>query len=255
MRYGGAVALFMILPSISRGQSSSSKGSSLHGRVVDSLTRAPIVGASVEIAPTNQRQLTDSGGRFAFASPAPGPHALRVRHLGYVPARESVFVTGSDSLEQLVTLSRLPAELREVVISGQQVVFPRFFEDAYKRAARGAGVYFTREYIDELNSNDYKSLLERIPGVSANDRGVTFNRCQSGLEAAQNPRARPKVQVYIDGHRMALDADDFRGIHAAMSSVKPRQLQLMEVYPNVSSIPAEFLEDACAVVVIWTRKN
>lgn len=152
-------------------------------------------------------------------------------------------------------LSRLPAQLREVVISGQQVVFPRFFEDAYKRAARGAGVYFTREYIDEWNIDGYKSLLDRIPSVSANDRGVTFNRCQSGLEAAQNPRARPKVQVYIDGHRMALDADDFRGIYAALSSIKPRQVQLMEVYPNVSSIPAEFLEDACAVVVIWTRKD
>jgi hypothetical protein len=178
-----------------------------------------------------------------------------VRHLGYLPARESVFVSGSDSVEQLVMLSRLPAELREVLISGQQVVFPRFFEDAYKRAARGAGVYFTREYIDEWNINDYKSLFDRIPSVSANDRGVTFNRCQAGIGAAQSSRVRPKVQVYIDGHRMALDADDFRGIYAALSSVKPRQVQLMEVYPNVSSIPGEFLEDACAVVVIWTRKD
>lgn len=233
----------------------SSAQSSLHGRVLDSLTRAPIVGASVEIAQTSQRQLSDSSGRFVFASTAPGPHMLRVRHLGYLPARESVFVSASDSVEEFVMLSRLPAQLREVLISGQQVVFPRFFEDAYKRAARGAGVYFTREYIDEWNINDYKSLFDRIPSVSANDRGVTFNRCQSGLEAAQNPRARPKVQVYIDGHRMALDADDFRGIYAALSSIKPRQVQLVEVYPNVSSIPAEFLEDACAVVVIWTRKD
>lgn len=249
MRHGCALALLLIVPSISSGQGS------IHGRVVDSLTRAPIVGASVEITLTRQRQLSDTSGRFVFSSTTPGPQALRVRHLGYLPARESVFVSAKDSLEQLVMLSRLPAELREVLISGQQVVFPRFFEDAYKRAARGAGVYFTREYIDEWNIDDYKSLLDRVPSVSANDRGVTFNRCQSGLEAAQNPRARPKVQVYIDGHRMALDADDFRGIYAALSSIKPRQVQLMEVYPNVSSIPAEFLEDACAVVVIWTRKD
>jgi len=255
MRYAWSIAFLLTALNLSSGQGSThADGTPLRGRVLDSLTRVPIVGASIEIAETRQHQLTDSTGRFLFPS-GPGPHALHVRHLGYLPARESVFVSGTDSVEHLVILSRLPAALSEVLISGQQVIFPRFFEDAYKRAARGAGVYFTREYIDEWNINDYKSLFDRIPSVSANDRGVTFNRCQSGLEAAQNPRARPKVQVYIDGHRMALDADDIRGIHAALSSVKPRQVQLMEVYPNVSSIPAEFLEDACAVVVIWTRKN
>jgi hypothetical protein len=54
---------------------------------------------------------------------------------------------------------------------------------------------------------------------------------------------------------MALDANDFRGIYGAMSSVKPERIQIMEVYPNISSIPAEFLADACAVVVIWTKRD
>lgn len=38
---------------------------------------------------------------------------------------------------------------------------------------------------------------------------------------------------------MALDANDFRGIYGALESVKPERIQIMEVYPNVSSIPAE----------------
>lgn len=82
-----------------------------------------------------------------------------------------------------------------------------------------------------------------------------FNRCQAGLVRAFDPREKPKVQVYVDGSRMALDANDFRGIYAALESVKPAKIQLMEVYPNISSIPPEFLADACAVVVIWTKRD
>jgi hypothetical protein len=222
---------------------------------VDSDTRAPIAGASVEISQTDLRQVTDSAGRFVFVSPPSGLHVLRTRHVGYLALRENVSISPNDTLEHVITLSHIPVQLEELVISGKQVTFPRFFEEAYKRAARGRGVFFTREDIEDSNANDYKPLLDRIPGVSANDRGVTFNRCQSGLIAASDPTARPKVQVYIDGHRMALDANDFRGIYGAMSSVKPERIQIMEVYPNISSIPAEFLADACAVVVIWTKRD
>jgi hypothetical protein len=227
----------------------------LRGRVLDSVTHAPIAGASIEISQTDLRQITDSAGRFAFASPPSGQHALRALHVGYLARSEDVSISPNDTLEHVIVLSHVPVQLGEVVISGKPVTFPRFFEEAYKRAARGRGVFFTREDIEESNANDYKTLLDRIPSVSANDRGVTFNRCQSGLIAAGDPTARPKVQVYIDGHRMALDANDFRGIYGALSSVKPERIQIMEVYPNISSIPAEFLADACAVVVIWTKRD
>ena len=256
MRLRYVALLVLATAGVSLAQTQQSVGTvTLRGRVLDSVTRAPIVGANIEISQTNLRQVTDSAGRFAFASPPSGQHVLRARHVGYLPGREDVSIALNDTIEHLLVLGHLPVQLGEVVISGRQVTFPRFFEEAYKRAARGRGVFFTREDIEESNTNDYKSLLDRIPGVSANDRGVTFNRCQSGLEVTSNPRLRPKVQVYIDGFRMGLDADDFRGIYAALSSVKPQRIQIMEVYPNVSSIPAEFLADACAVVVIWTKRD
>ena len=236
-----------------RAQSERASGI-VRGRVVDSLTLAPIPGATVEISPTQLRQITDSSGRFAFASVPSGAQIILVRRLGYLAGREELAI-GRDTIEHQLTLRRLPIELRQVVISGRPVTFPRFFEDAYARAARGRGVFFTREDIEEWNTTDYQSLFNRIPSVSANDRGVTFNRCQAGLVRAFDPREKPKVQVYVDGSRMALDADDFHGIYAALSSVKPAKIQLMEVYPNLSSIPAEFLADACAVVVIWTKRD
>lgn len=249
----GILAIVTAWPQVIWAQTDRSDGV-LRGRVIDSLTRAPIAGALVEVSQTQLHQISDSAGRFAFSSVPHGDHAISVRHLGYLAERQPLSV-GRDTIEQQIALRRLPVELRQVLISGRPVTFPRYFEEAYARVARGRGVFFTREDIEELNVDDYQSLLNRIPSVSANDRGVTFNRCQAGLVRAFDPREKPKVQVYVDGSRMALDANDFRGIYAALSSVKPAKIQLMEVYPNISSIPAEFLADACAVVVIWTKRD
>ena len=40
---------------------------------------------------------------------------------------------------------------------------------------------------------------------------------------------------------------------AGLRGVHPLSVEAMEVYTGVAQIPAEFLEDACAVIVIWTR--
>lgn len=39
-----------------------------------------------------------------------------------------------------------------------------------------------------------------------------------------------------------------------LRTVHPSSIQIMEVYSGLSQIPAEFLEDACAVIVICTKR-
>jgi hypothetical protein len=64
-----------------------------------------------------------------------------------------------------------------------------------------------------------------------------------------------KVQVYVDGIRVtALGAD--RGsdpITSALRLVPMRDIEFMEVYRGTAQIPVEFVNDACAVIAIWTR--
>ena len=60
-----------------------------------------------------------------------------------------------------------------------------------------------------------------------------------------------RVQVFIDGRRASLtDAD---GVTQLLQSIPVSTVQLMEVYNGVARIPGEFVNDACAVVVIWTK--
>ena len=231
-----------------------SRAGQFRGRVLDSLTRLPIAGATIEISETSLRQLTDSSGRFIIGALSPGPHVIRVRHLGYQEAIDNIRIQERDSAEHAFVLRRVAVGLEKTVISGRAVTFPRFFEAAYKRAAGGRGFFITREDIEQSNASEYQTLLNRIAGVSANDRGVTFQRCQSGLEVLSQPGANAKVQVWIDGFRMPAVVGP-RGIYETLNTVKPQSIQLMEVYVGVSVIPAEFLSDACAVIVIWTKRD
>lgn len=141
--------------------------------------------------------------------------------------------------------------LPTIVVAGRTVSVPPRFGAAYKRAAAGRGYYFTREEIEATNPRDLEALMLRVPTVQINDRGVTFAKCQAGLPSPDGPGQSARVQVFVDDRRASLtDGDQVRQM---LQSISPSSVQLMEVYTGVSRIPGEFVNDACAVIVIWTK--
>ena len=143
------------------------------------------------------------------------------------------------------------ATLPTVMVSGRRVSVPTRYAAAYKRAVAGRGFYFTREEIEATNPSDLGDLLLRVPTVQVNDRGITFSKCQAGLPSPGSVMQKARVQVFIDDRRASLtDAD---GVRELLRSIPVSTVQLMEVYTGVSRIPGEFVNDSCAVIVIWTK--
>jgi len=157
----------------------------------------------------------------------------------------------TDTTKKAGTIAATPTALPTVIVAGRRVSVPSRFEDAYRRAARGRGVYFTREEIEATNPPDLTALMFRVPSVQVNDRGVTFEKCQAGLPSPGSLMQGAHVQVFIDGRRASLTADD--GVRQLLQSIPISTVQLMEVYNGASRIPGEFVNDACAVIVIWTK--
>ena len=250
-----SIALCLAHPTSTIAAQERTAAGTIRGQLVEASGGAAISGAVVALEGLGLQQYTDSAGRFVFVSVPIGRRVVVARRLGYLPITDTIAVTLSDTAMHRLALRRTAVMLNEITIAGRAYQYPPFFADAYKRAARGRGVFFTREDIAQLNAKDYETLLNRIPGVSANSRGVTFNRCQTGLELTRsNKRFTPKVQIWIDGNRV-MNSGDTTDIYTVIGSVKPHMIQIMEVYPNVVSIPGEFLADACAVIVIWTKRD
>ena len=213
-----------------------------------------------------------ANGDLRYRALAPGDHLLTVRRLGHSPSIQTVTVAPGEPLEMQVYLERLPQLMSEVVVRGRTLRVPTKFVDVLRRTASGWGMVFSRE--DFQNATDVKNVLWRVPGVRASDNGITFQRCAgelpgnllaqaTGGEAVTSTTASTvgdtpstsKVQVYIDGVRVTAMAPD-RGsdpITSALKMVPVRDIEFMEVYRGTAQIPVEFVNDACAVIAIWTR--
>lgn len=220
--------------------------------------------ADVEILGTPLKAVTNSEGRFHFTGLPVGTYEMRVRRFGYVSLTKHISLDAQHPVEENVALRRLQATLSTVVIEGRQTKVPAGFEDVYARAAHENGTFFTAEDIDKLNPLDVGSLLSLVPLAHVSQTKVAFQRCNpaqfAGPLAMMGVKTLPKIQVYIDGARVT-QIDGWNGSGGAdgaiweeLKLVSPRDIQAMEVYNGVTRIPAEFVNDACGVIAIWTKK-
>lgn len=254
----------------------------IKGLVLTARDAVPVPFATVTLDSSTVGITADSGGMFVFRAVPAGRHTIVVRRLGFAPAGANTVVKPDSESQVVVRLDPTARTLPEVEVRGRKVLDLPRFTTAVERASRNSGAVFTAADIAKLNPLDTKSLLGQVPGVHVDDRGVTFVRCQDsgtlsgsrssrsggpgGLGGADAARRSPRVQVYVDGTRMTryldapvaadgggFDANADFNVNGALKNINPRSIAVMEVYSGIAKIPGEFLEDACAVIVIWTK--
>ncbi len=244
----------LILPALLHAQQADSLVT-ITGRVIDDGDSGTVAHATLYVAGTGVEGRTDGFGYYHLYKVPRGKREVVVRALGYARLTQSVDVFSPGELKLDFHLMRVPHELSQMVINGRSMRVPRSFEDVYRRGGLGEGVFITREQIDSLNPIDLKALLETVPGLYVNERGVYFQRCPVTFAP----------QLWIDGQR----ATRFRRISTGpgpiqdpyffmelMNGVLPKQVQAIEVYRSNSETPAEFLDGSgCGVVAIWTLRS
>ncbi len=95
---------------------------SIVGVVTDSVTKKPVVGATVTIAGLNITKVTDEKGAFRFNDIIPGKHRVSVKMLGYVSKTAVVTINDERVVTTDFAISSSATSLSEVVTTatGQQ---------------------------------------------------------------------------------------------------------------------------------------
>jgi hypothetical protein len=223
------------------------------GRVNIAGDTMPMAGAEVVVEGSRERATTDVHGGFKFTGIYPGRYEVRVRRLGYEQLVKMVTVAGGETSRNVWEMHQVPQHLSEVRVNGRTVSVPMYLQDAYRRAATGFGDYLLPDEIERRNAYSTRELFDMVPGARVSDNiyepsPVQFARCNGH----ENPSGQgAAIQVYIDGHRVTRMMNE----QDALNSVTPRDIELVEVYRGTARIPGEFLEDACAVIVIWTKRG
>ena len=214
----------------------------VRGSVVDSAGR-PIAGALLSVDGTPGLVSTDAQGLFLLANLPPGARVVRVRAVGWKPVAFEIDLepgaerTGKIALEHAVVQLpdlRTAGDSSEVTPAGRRMAGFEF------RRRHNAGTFRDRAAIERMNALVAGDLLRNIPGVrvisGSTDSHVKFMRCSE------------RVSAWIDGDRVRTAGPD-----EALGLIHPNDIEAIEIYRGLSQIPAEFLDDSCAAIVISTR--
>ena len=124
------------------------------------------------------------------------------------------------------------------------------------RRKLGMGTFLTREQIDSKPATQTYQLFQNIPGLKISQSGTQWiiksQRCPSLPGSGGRPldldRDHPTLpQIFIDGFRV-------RGLNS-LNSIKPNEVEAIEVYQGAAQLPAEAKGDACAAIFVWLRQT
>jgi vitamin B12 transporter len=132
-------------------------------------------------------------------------------------------------------------------------------DNFHARMRSGFGTYFTREDIQRLKPTYMSDLVTRVPGlwVATSGRG-TERQIYSNRNAGGLGRDCP-AQIFVDGRLMNPRLGGV-GEVVGMSldeAVHPNDVEGIEIYRGLATVPAEFLtpDARCAVIAVWTRRG
>jgi len=209
-------------------------------RVLDALTLAPIVGATITVAGREGSFLTDAGGLAGLASAGASSLEVAITAAGYVALRTSVQARADRTA---VELSLAPEALRR---SEEVAVSARGEGEA---ATPGARVLAGAELASLANvlADDPLRAVQSLPGVAAaDDFGATF--AVRGLGFAN-------VGLYVDGVLMSAPFHTVRDVNDGFSLTLLNSNVVRSLSLISAGAPAAYGDRAGAVVSVATREG
>lgn len=222
------------------GTRAGAQRNSVVGVVRDS-ARIPI--AAAEISSGTNFTRSDSLGRFYLSYPRADSVTLVVRRMGYerVTFTVSSAAAAENSIE--ITMHALATALPGVTVEKASIRSRTVMEGFDRRRKQGSGVFITKAYIADRNTEELSNVLRGQRGVVI-QRGRT-GRAQLRFVTWMSKNCLP--QYWIDGRRVVgFEIDDMPASH----------IEGIELYDGPATTPGEFIrgpEFACGTVVIWTK--
>ncbi|MGV3557782.1 TonB-dependent receptor [Larkinella arboricola] len=192
------------MPAVLFAQNPPIINSTISGKVLDSRTSEPLIGATVSIKGTTNGAATDANGDFSLITGQRLPFTLIVSYIGYLKKEVLINESGVE-----IKLDANTTQLEDVVISSrrrqeaaQEVPIPISVVGGQRAEDAGA-----------FNVNRLKELVPTVQLYASNARNTTLNiRGLGSTYGLTNDGVDPGVGFYVDGvyyARPAATALDF----------------------------------------------
>lgn len=240
-----AVAALQLAPSPAAAQRRAAR-SLLLVHVTDEQGR-PMPGAYVSVAGVPHGETTDRGGDARIAAVPQGNRLVEVRRQGYAFRRVGTDFVGGDTVRREVAMTPAPIELDGIVATSWGRSMRLVNNGFYDRQRRGLGAFMTRQRLDQLRPFHTADAFRYMRGFMVRSDGA--NDVVVGTRGGGD--CLPSV--FIDGGTMFVRGS--RDQSDALSMVRPDDIEAIEAYMGLGSVPAEYnmMGSSCGVILIWTR--
>jgi hypothetical protein len=206
--------------------------------VVRTVNGEPLANTVVRVLDTGPTARTDTDGRFNLAGLPAGTQVLEARRLGYLVAQQRVELRAGRTASTDMSLQRI-VTLDSVRVFAQRSRYRESLERQRRQA--GAGTYLTEEQIGRTVAVETSELVTRTGAFRVSGTGLdTKLYVQRGLMSIVGGPC--PMNIVIDGSQ-----------HQDINLVRPNEIGMMEIYKGPAGAPVEY-DNACGVVVIWTKR-
>lgn len=198
--------------------------SSIKGRVIDSQTGDPLLGANVLLVGTSLGASTGLDGHFTITNIPPGTYKVRTTYIGYEPFVKEVTLAENAEVSLNVRLTPVGVKGKAVLVTAQangqnQVINEQLSSNQIMNAVSSAK-------IQSLPDQNAAESVGRLPGISVLRSGG------EGTEVVIRGLAPKYNQITLDGIQMASSNPDNRSID--LSGISSYMLQGIKVYKTVT---------------------
>ncbi|MQA89965.1 MAG: TonB-dependent receptor plug domain-containing protein [Gemmatimonas sp.] len=175
---------------------------SVTGKVTESNGGSPLPNATVQLAGSRLRVLTDEDGAFIMRRVPSGQQAIEISFLGYEGARLEVSLAPGETANLQVSLAPAAVELAEVVVYGEATRGQAKALQRQKTASTISSVV-SEELFDRFPDRNAAETVRRLPGISVSqDQGEAEYVQIRGIDQEYN-------SLTVNGVRIpAPDGDD-----------------------------------------------
>ena len=209
----------------------------------------PVPGVEVWLRGSDLYTHTAENGGFRLPGAPPGAVKVSVRRMGFEPTTIDLQLRSGQIDSLVVSLTMMATSLAGVTVEEERMTrSKRLLAGFWDRRSRGFGHYYTREEIEAKNPLDFTDIVRMTPGVSVitvgGRKSIRFSR-SVGIRGDCPP------QYWVDGMRLE---------NATPDEFPPQDVEALELYAGISTIPPQFAPRSftigvktCGAIVIWTR--
>jgi hypothetical protein len=254
----------------------------ISGRVVDSLAR-PVAGATISVDTLGRTTTTDSTGQFHLGNVPAGRRGLSMRAIGIVPMGMQVDVPANGTATAIFTVVRIgqhatalpTVSTTETSPTGKpaRLDYTMKYDGFYERRASNgtSGLFYTHEDLEKMGRADLPDMLRQVPGLRLThdiDRNeLSFPGCTTDhiLIMQDDEKVWPKGNSQMSSLGTVGGAVSLMSGHAPASGPRAgdplevietlhlQNIEAMEIYKNMSSLPVFAAGEYCGAIIIWTR--